>query len=123
MTDYVNHPKHYTDTPFGMEVIEITRHYNFCIGNALKYIFRAGKKWDTIEDLKKAVWYINREITDRENENGKNKSQQTEGMAKSSKGVQSCCGIKTPRTKVESSIYNASIPSSIYTITTNEGSN
>jgi len=42
--DNINHPKHYTNTPFGLEVIDITEHYNFCIGNALKYIMRAGLK-------------------------------------------------------------------------------
>lgn len=57
------HPKHYTDTPFGLEVIEITKHYDFCTGNALKYIFRHGKKvYDglsvkdsAIKDLRKAI--------------------------------------------------------------------
>ena len=64
--DMVNHPKHYTSNPFGIETIEITKHYNFCVGNALKYILRAGLKWNAIEDLKKAVWYLNQEIRDRE---------------------------------------------------------
>ena len=60
--DAVNHPKHYTDTPFGLEVIEITDKYDFSIGNALKYILRAGKKNDAVEDLEKAVWYLNHKI-------------------------------------------------------------
>lgn len=68
--DNINHPKHYTNTPFGLEVIDITEHYNFCIGNALKYIMRAGLKCEKgmtqeekrMEDLGKAVWYLNREI-------------------------------------------------------------
>ena len=60
--DVVNHPKHYTDTPFGLEVIEITDKYDFSVGNALKYILRAGKKGDAIEDLEKAVWYLNHKI-------------------------------------------------------------
>jgi len=60
--DAVNHPKHYTDTPFGMEVIEITDKYDFSVGNALKYILRAGKKGDAIEDLEKAIWYLNHKI-------------------------------------------------------------
>lgn len=68
--DNINHPKHYTNTPFGLEVIDITEHYNFCLGNALKYILRAGKKEEkgqdinqkTIEDLGKAVWYLDRKI-------------------------------------------------------------
>lgn len=60
--DPVNHPAHYTSHPSGIEVIQITEHENFCRGNAIKYILRAGKKGDEIEDLKKAVWYLNREI-------------------------------------------------------------
>ena len=60
--DAVNHPKHYTDTPFGLEVIEITDKYDFSVGNALKYILRAGKKNDAVEDLEKAVWYLNHKI-------------------------------------------------------------
>lgn len=69
MKDTIN-PDYYKDTPFGLEVIEITKHYDFCIGNALKYIFRAGKKHEEgmddktkhIDDLKTAVWYLNAEI-------------------------------------------------------------
>ena len=60
--DVVNHPKHYTDTPFGLEVIEITDKYDFSVGNALKFILKAGKKGDAIEDLEKAVWYLNHKI-------------------------------------------------------------
>ena len=60
--DPVNNPKHYTDHPSGAECIEIAEHMNFCRGNALKYLFRAGEKNDEIEDLKKAKWYIDREI-------------------------------------------------------------
>lgn len=62
LDDAVNHPKHYTDTPFGLEVIEITDKYDFSVGNALKYILRAGKKGDAVEDLEKAVWYLNHKI-------------------------------------------------------------
>lgn len=61
-TDNVNHPKHYTSHPSGIEVIQITEHMNFCLGNAVKYILRADLKNNAIEDLKKAVWYLNREI-------------------------------------------------------------
>jgi len=60
--DPVNHPKHYTEHPSGVECIEITKHMNFCLGNAVKYIWRADLKNDAIEDLEKAVWYINCEI-------------------------------------------------------------
>jgi len=62
INDPVNHPKHYTDHPSGVECIQITEHMNFCLGNAVKYIWRADLKHDAIEDLKKAVFYINREI-------------------------------------------------------------
>lgn len=62
--DPVNHPKHYTSDPSGVECIEITRHRNFNIGNAIKYLWRAGLKDGNsdIQDLKKAVWYIQDEI-------------------------------------------------------------
>ena len=62
MTDMVNSPIHYTSHPSGIEVIEITEHMNFCLGNAIKYIMRSELKGKQIEDLKKAAWYINREI-------------------------------------------------------------
>jgi hypothetical protein len=67
MTDNVNKPPHYTAHPSGVECIQITEHMNFCLGNALKYIWRAGLKQNEVEDLKKAVWYINREIERIEN--------------------------------------------------------
>lgn len=64
MTDNVNHPAHYTSDPSGVECITITRHRNFNVGNAIKYLWRAGVKDDSkhIEDLKKARWYIEDEI-------------------------------------------------------------
>ena len=62
MSDVVNHPEHYTAHPSGVECIQITEHMGFCLGNAVKYIWRAGLKKDKLEDLKKAAWYINREI-------------------------------------------------------------
>ena len=62
MTDTVNNPKHYTSHPSGVECIEITEHMNFCLGNAVKYIWRASLKGKEIEDLRKARWYIDREI-------------------------------------------------------------
>ena len=71
-TDNVNHPAHYTwlKDLCGIEVIDITRHMNFCLGNAIKYILRAGHKKDAsltdtdkqVEDLNKAIWYIKDEI-------------------------------------------------------------
>lgn len=64
MTDMVNHPKHYTSDPSGVECIQIVRHRNYNIGNAIKYLWRAGLKNEDkhIEDLKKAIFYINDEI-------------------------------------------------------------
>lgn len=70
LNDAVNHPSHYTDGK--IEVIDFIEDKNldFCLGNAIKYISRAGKKDPTkeIEDLKKAVWYINRRIQELEQE-------------------------------------------------------
>ena len=68
--DNINHPSHYTSHPSGIECIDIAEHHDFCIGNAIKYLWRAGlksedgisKKEKQIEDLKKAIWYIKREI-------------------------------------------------------------
>jgi hypothetical protein len=62
--DQVNHPTHYTSHPSGIEAIQVTRHMNFNLGNAMKYIWRAGIKNDEkhIEDLQKAIFYINDEI-------------------------------------------------------------
>lgn len=75
--DMVNHPNHYTwlKDICGIEVIDITRHMDFCLGNAIKYILRAGRKAEKglantkkeIEDLKKAMWYIQDKINILEN--------------------------------------------------------
>lgn len=62
INDPVNHPKHYTSHPSGIECIQVTEHMNFNLGNAVKYIWRARDK-NGIEDLQKAIWYLNREIT------------------------------------------------------------
>lgn len=64
--DPVNKPKHYASHPSGVECIQITEHMTFTLGNALKYIWRADLKGG-VEDLKKAVWYLQREIARREN--------------------------------------------------------
>lgn len=63
LEDSVNHPSHYTSYK-GLEIIELTEQMNFCKGNAIKYIARAGLKDPSkeIEDLEKAQWYIAREI-------------------------------------------------------------
>ena len=65
VNDSVNHPLHYTDHPSGIECIQITEHMGFCLGNAIKYIWRADLKNDAIEDLEKAKWYIERELKKR----------------------------------------------------------
>lgn len=77
--DKVNHPSHYTwlKEKCGVEVIDITRHMSFCLGNAVKYLLRAGHKQEEgyttvdkqLEDLRKAIFYINDEI--KQIENGK----------------------------------------------------
>lgn len=66
--DNVNHPSHYTGHPSGVEVIRITEHMNFCLGNAIKYILRCDLKGRAIEDLEKARWYLDREIARRRGE-------------------------------------------------------
>ena len=66
----VNHPKHYNSHPSGVECIDIIRHYCYDIGAAIKYLWRAGLKTEEgmtdrdkeIEDLRKAIWYINDRI-------------------------------------------------------------
>ena len=62
--DEVNQPSHYTSHPSGIECIEITRHHDFAIGNAIKYLWRAGLKNsdNEVQDLEKAVWYIQDKI-------------------------------------------------------------
>ena len=77
--DNVNHPDHYTSHPSGVECIDITEHYDFCIGNAIKYLWRAGLKTEDgktnaqkeLEDLQKAQWYIARKIKMLEEESPK----------------------------------------------------
>ena len=67
MNDPIN-PDHYSSHPTGIECIEVTEHMNFCLGNAVKYIWRSGlKSDDPIEDLRKAEWYLSREIRRLEN--------------------------------------------------------
>lgn len=68
--DMVNHPRHYNSHPSGIECIDIVRHHNFNIGNAIKYLWRCGIKTEegmdiqdkAIEDLRKAIFYIQDEI-------------------------------------------------------------
>jgi hypothetical protein len=61
--DAVNHPRHYTAHPSGVECIDVVEHFNFNLGNVIKYIWRAGLKGGgLLEDLKKARWCLDREI-------------------------------------------------------------
>lgn len=65
--EMVDHPRHYggKDNPY--EAIKVIEAWDlgFCLGNTIKYISRAGKKGSTIQDLEKAVWYLQREIKNR----------------------------------------------------------
>jgi len=63
--DIVNHPPHYTSHPSGVECITITEHMSFTLGNVVKYVWRADLKGEGIEDLEKARWYLDREISKR----------------------------------------------------------
>lgn len=68
--DYVNHPPHYQGLTF--EAIEVIEDFelNFNLGNVIKYILRCGKKDDAIEDLRKAQYYLTREINHRRTNHG-----------------------------------------------------
>lgn len=75
MKNNVEHPDYYNQNPSGIECIEVARHYCFSIGNAIKYLWRAGLKKDAsledkekeIEDLEKAIWYIQDRINQLKN--------------------------------------------------------
>lgn len=67
--EQVNHPDHYNQIP-GIEVIDVVKHLSFCRGNAVKYLLRAGHKDDLLQDLKKARWYVEQEISDIEASRG-----------------------------------------------------
>ena len=64
MADAVNHPPHYGGAEDLYEAIKVIEAWDlgFCLGNTVKYIRRAGLKGDRLTDLKKAAWYLNREI-------------------------------------------------------------
>ena len=62
LTDAVHHPKHYTSDDCGVEAIEVTSLLPACISNAVKYVWRCGKKDEDLQELKKALWYINYSI-------------------------------------------------------------
>ena len=67
MNDPVNKPSHYCSHPSGIECIQITEYMGFCLGNAIKYLWRADLKGNDIQDLEKAIFYIKREIERRQN--------------------------------------------------------
>lgn len=68
LNDPVEHPQHYTSHPSGIEVIELTRHMNFNLGNVVKYVLRADHTETPILSLRKAAWYLKDEIDRRERE-------------------------------------------------------
>ena len=65
--DGVDHPKHYCTHPSKVQCIEIAEHFDFCLGNVIKYVWRAGQKEgaEGVDDLRKAMWYLHREIANR----------------------------------------------------------
>lgn len=64
-TDPVDHPQHYNTHPSGIECIDVVEHMGFNLGNAIKYIWRADEKGHALQDLRKAAWYVQREIEKR----------------------------------------------------------
>ena len=72
MSEAVNHPPHYGGADNAYEAIKVIEAWGlgFCLGNTVKYISRAGKKGDALEDLRKARWYLDREISEREKAGG-----------------------------------------------------
>ena len=62
MSDDAVNPKHYTEHPSGVSCIEISEHFGFNLGNVIKYVWRADLKGDSMQDLRKAQWYLSREI-------------------------------------------------------------
>jgi hypothetical protein len=64
--DPVNNPKHYTAHPSGVECIQIAEHMDFLTGNIFKYLWRCNEKGNKLEDMKKAMWYLERAIKNEE---------------------------------------------------------
>lgn len=60
--DNINHPAHYTDNTKPCECIEVAQYHSFCVGNAIKYVWRHRLKGHPLEDLQKAEWYLQRAI-------------------------------------------------------------
>lgn len=90
MSDNINHPKHYNNSPAHcecgrrIECIDITRHMGFNLGNAVKYIWRYADK-NGLEDLKKSAWYLNDLIK----EHGKDKPQLDRSFICNKKDIES----------------------------------
>lgn len=57
MTGNIDHPKHYTSRDIGYECIDLAQYQTFCVGNAIKYLWRYKDKENPNEDLRKARWY------------------------------------------------------------------
>lgn len=70
MSESVDHPDHYNRHPAGVECIDVIEHMPFNLGNVIKYVWRADHKADDIEDLRKAAWYLDREIARRQRTRG-----------------------------------------------------
>lgn len=70
-TEAVDHPSHYNASPSGIECIDVVETMPFNIGNAIKYLWRCDHKGKDIEDLRKALWYVQREIDRRTKANGR----------------------------------------------------
>lgn len=80
MSETVNHPRHYNAHPSGIECIDVVEHMGFNLGNAIKYLWRADEKGNAIEDLRKAAWYVQREI-ERRSQGGHVSCQETATVA------------------------------------------
>lgn len=72
--DEVDHPTHYNVHPSGVECIDVVEHMTFNVGNAIKYLWRAGYKGNLIEDVEKARWYIDREVVRLKKQDEKHKA-------------------------------------------------
>ena len=60
--DAIN-PNHYKSHPSGIQCIEISKHLSGCLAQAFQYVWRCGKKDDPIQELKKALWFIDAELS------------------------------------------------------------
>lgn len=86
----IDHPLHYNTHPSGIECIDIAEHYNFNLGNALKYIWRAGlKSQHPTEDLEKAVWYVQPRTSSRAKRPRSAANRATESRASAGRSVRS----------------------------------